>query len=357
MKVKFSDLTEALVQTSPSPLVFGGVQQQKDKPFALPNRSEINVAQPTITAPVGTGIPLSSTQQPAQPPQIPQSALITGSIGKSNSMPSALSLPEPTSLSVPTIPTGMIPSSQQTGAWGGAQPQQPPPITPSTPKPSPAPAPPPTPAPSKPKPKTPKPEDQSGDKYQKVIDRYNRWADVEAAKANYYEQQKRASALRESYKFNRGYLKSLLAEQGGGGGLGGGGGGKVPGANPETETEKAIKYVKSNLKLGPIGSLIGKGVKKGYEVGKGLIRDVVKPLAIEASPLLTPPKEAMASLTGRLSGLGYTERGIKDRMDYYRRLLGAEKQDPNTWKGAWKDEAAKLMTAALYDPRALSKLQ
>lgn len=355
MKLQFKYLTEALVQSTPTtPFVTGGLQQQKGTTYVPPGTSQINTATPTITQSSVPGIPMPTGQQPVQPPQLPKSGLID----KSNLDVKALPQIEPTSITTPIVPPTAIPTTsifpQQTGEWKGPQPQGGEP---------PRPTPPPAPAPSKPsdkqKPQTTPTEKPDG--YQKNIDIYQRRREVEAAKEAYYTQVSRTSRARsgqtnESYKFNRGYLKSLLAEQGVGGG-GFGGSGKVPKTDPETEMEKAIKYVKDNIKLGPIGTLIGKGVKKGYETGKGFMRDVVKPLAIEASPLLTPPKEAMASLSGRLSGLGFTERGIKDRMDYYRRLLGAEKQDPNTWKGAWKDEAAKLMTAALYDPRALSKFQ
>lgn len=356
MKLKFTHLTEAFVQTTPTaPFVVGGLQQQKGTTYVPSSAGQINTATPTITQPVSSNITAVSGQKSAQPPQLPQSGLI----GRSSQTPSVLNIPEPTNITTPVASPDMMPvqpqaqPEPQTGAWGGQQPQGAAPVPPATPAPTPAPA---KPAPSKPaaKPKKAATPDQ-GDKYQRVIDRYNRWAEIESAKANYLEQQKRASALRESFKFNRGYLKSLLSEEGGGGGAGGGGGSY--GGRSSTPMDKAIEYVKNNLGLGPIGTLIGKGVKKGYEAGKGIVKDYVKPLAIEASPLLTPPKEAMASLTGRLSGLGYSERGIKDRMDYYKRLLGGSTQDPNTWSGAWKDEAAKLMTAALYDPRALSKLQ
>lgn len=348
MKLQFKHLTEALVQTAPTtPFVVGGLQQQKGAGYVAPSANQINTAVPTITQSPVPGIPMPSGKQPVQPPQLPKSGLID----RSNLTPSALPQIEPTSITTPVVPPTMIPSTpvapEQTGEWKGPQPQG------AKPQQTP-----PAPAPSKPKPKTP-PAAPSGkpDGYQKTIDMFNRRAEVEAARANYLEQQRRVRELRESYRFNRGYLKSLLSEQGGGGGFGASSSSKPGKEDPDTAMEKAIEYVKNNLKLGPIGSLIGKGVKAGYESGKGIIRDYVKPLAIEASPLLTPPKEAMASLTGRLSGLGYTERGIKDRMDYYKRLLGGSKQDPNTWSGAWKDEAAKLMTAALYDPRALSKLQ
>ena len=354
MRLEFKHLTEALVQTAPTtPFAVGGLQQQKGTTYVPPGTSQINTATPRITQSPVPGIPMPTAQQPVQPRQLPKSGLID----KSNLDVKALPQVEPTSITTPVVPPAAIPTAstppEQTGEWKGPQPQGGKP---------PSPTPPPAPAPSKPSSK-PKPKTTPSDKpnmYQKQIDMIRQRSEVEAARELYYTQRERArraasGKIDESYKFNRGYLKSLLSEQGGGGGFGGGG--KTPGADPKTEMEKAIKYVKDNLKLGPVGSLIGKGVKKGYEKGKGIIRDYVKPLAIEASPLLTPPKETMASLTGRLSGLGFTERGIKDRMDYYKRLLGGSKQDPNTWSGAWKDEAAKLMTAALYDPRALSKLQ
>lgn len=357
MKLQFKYLTEALVQTTPTtPFAVGGLQQQKGTTYVPPGTSQINTATPTITQSPVPGISMPTTQQPVQPPQLPKSGLID----KSNLDVKALPQVEPTSITTPVIPSAAIPTTstppEQTGEWKGTQPQggKPPSSTP-----------PPAPAPSKPSSK-PKPQTISTEKpdgYQKNIDMYQRRAEVEAAKEAYYTQVSRTSRAKsgqtnESYKFNRNYLKSLLFEQGGGGGGGfGGGGSKSSSPASKTATEKAIEYVKSNIKLGPIGSLVSKGAKVGYDIGKGFVRDVIKPIAIEASPLLTPPKETMASLTGRLSGLGFTERGIKDRMDYYKGLLGGKKEDPNTWSGAWKDEAAKLMTAALYDPRALSKLQ
>ena len=96
--------------------------------------------------------------------------------------------------------------------------------------------------------------------------------------------------------------------------------------------------------------------------------------------LATPLPELMATLSGRLSGLGFTDKGIRDRMERYKLPnIGLNKKDAKgkdvidddgdvVKKGlggvfiskavnAAGDEAAALMTAALYDPRALSRLQ
>jgi len=172
--------------------------------------------------------------------------------------------------------------------------------------------------------------------------------------------------------------------------------GGVKPKNPKVVTPKSPKQPASLWKgLNPaiLGGKSQKEVTKKTEdlmgsVNKlyGMVSDVAKGAGAFAA---TPPRERMAALTGRLGGLGYTNKGIQDRMDYYRAaigmvnplgwmasalggmagqaaksgsavktgLLGGAASLVDQWATATTDEPAKILTAALYDPRALSKLQ
>jgi len=170
-------------------------------------------------------------------------------------------------------------------------------------------------------------------------------------------------------KFKPGTLKSLL-EQASGGGAGGGitqsttGGITLPDPLGNTTWDK-VKNVAGQL---------------GY-VSK----------AATASALMgTPPKEVTAATTGRLGGLGFSNQGIEDRMKYYKAAIGginplqtaanaagmlagtignlpggsvlaqpfvAGANLAQQWASATTEEPAKLMTAALYDPRSLGKMK
>ena len=169
-------------------------------------------------------------------------------------------------------------------------------------------------------------------------------------------------------KFKPGTLKVLL-EQSSGAGAGGGssstGGITLPDPLGNTAWDK-VKNVAGQL---------------GY-VSK----------AATASALMgTPPKEVTAATTGRLGGLGFSNQGIEDRMKYYKAAIGginplqtaanvvgmgagASSNIPvigkllaqpltgaasmlQQWATATTEEPAKLMTAALYDPRSLGKMK
>jgi hypothetical protein len=167
-------------------------------------------------------------------------------------------------------------------------------------------------------------------------------------------------------KFKPGTLKSLLEQaSGAGGGMGAGGGITHPDPLGNTTWDK-VKNVAGQL---------------GYASK-----------AATASALMgTPPKEVMAATTGRLGGLGFSNQGIEDRMKYYKAAIGAVNPmqtaanavaigagiganipgigkllaQPLTgaasiaqqWASATTEEPAKLMTAALYDPRSLGKMK
>jgi hypothetical protein len=117
-----------------------------------------------------------------------------------------------------------------------------------------------------------------------------------------------------------------------------------------------------------------------------MISDVAKGAGAFAA---TPPREQMAATTGRLAGLGFSNQGIEDRMKYYKSVIGginplawmatAAGGAANTaakggsvvgggllgglasftkqWADATTEEPAKLMTAALYDPRSLGRMK
>jgi hypothetical protein len=169
--------------------------------------------------------------------------------------------------------------------------------------------------------------------------------------------------------------------------------GGVKPKNPKVVTPKLAKAPESLWKgFAPavLGGKNQKEVAKKTENLMGSVGDLYKMTSDIAKGAgafaATPPRERMASLTGRLGGLGYTNKGIEDRMRYYRAaigginplswmagalggvagkatgavsgsLLGGVADLAQQWATATTDEPAKILTAALYDPRALSKLQ
>lgn len=420
MRVKFSELTEAFVQTVQTPLVYGGLQGQ-------PGYASPTVAPQSITQPV---YPMRPSAQTGTAPQLPsgkvsqssdasqatsQAAQAAAAESGAKEAPEALAT-APAPLPYPQTATQQMP--QQSGQFGG------------TPKPQFVTA------PSSPKP--PKQEgakeykrseykyDQRPKSSQEWENLYDRRAAVEAAKKRWLDASfasDRAAkpwayqgVQEQAIQFKPNSLKSLLNDAwdpknpfgpmfpstpkpkpvtpsgpyvptpGG-----------VKPKNPKVVTPPKPKQPTSlykGLNTAILGGQTQKEVAQKTDsltgsVGKAfdMIKDMAKGVGAVAA---TPPRELMAAATGRLGGLGYTNKGIQDRMDYYRSAIGmanplswlagamgkatkksAEREDgviktgvlggitdlASQWATATTDEPAKLMTAALYDPRALSKLQ
>lgn len=158
---------------------------------------------------------------------------------------------------------------------------------------------------------------------------------------------------------------------------------------PKTTGKKPNSGVLPSL-TGAGGAVVGGGQlpSLGGSVSGmyGIIKDVAKDVGAFAA---TPPREQMAATTGRLGGLGFSNQGIEDRMKYYKSvigginplgwlataaggaagqaakggsvvgsgLLGGLASFTKQWADATTEEPAKLMTAALYDPRSLGRMK
>jgi hypothetical protein len=397
MKVKFSELTEAFVQTIQTPLVYGGLQAQ-------PGYTSPTIAPQSITQPI---YPVRQSPQAGTAPQVPSgkvsqsqdAAQVTSQAAKAaetETAPEPQQAEAPKALPYPQTATQQMP--QQSGAFGA--PSKPGFVTaPSTPK-------------------SAKPEGgakelkRSEYKYdyrpknsQEWEELYDRRAAVEAAKKRWLDASFASDRAAKPYayttmeestiRFKPNSLKSLLNDAwdpknpfgpvfpqlpkptpitpsgpyvptpGG-----------VKPKNPKVVTPKrpGISGKVKNLVNQPTPQLLS-------GVGETISKEAAAALKNAAAFLSMPPSVAAAAVSGRLSGLGYDKTTQADYTKYYKeklstlggiagavankipviggvtKVLGKAAGLPivGDYVDAASTEAANLMTGALYDPRAISR--